>query len=154
MAQNQLLLTLWQQNQNMAFRAIAQLTDENHHKRLTAESASAGFLLQHIGEAIHRILHATVGQPLPEGRSFVTVGGAKDEGQAGDPTYIRTLAEEAYAAGAAYIRTLSDAELEETVETQRWGVLSRAEVIGLLMYHSGYHIGQAMLAIKRGQVWN
>lgn len=138
----------------MAFRAIAQLTDENRHKRLTAESASAGFLLQHIGEAIYRILHATVGQPLPEGRSFVTVGGAKDEGQAGDPAYIRALAEEAYASGADYIRTLSDTELEETVETQRWGVLSRAEVIGLLMYHSGYHSGQAMLAIKRGQVWN
>lgn len=136
----------------MAQRALAQLTDDNRHKRLSPESASAGFMLQHLAESIFPILHHTLGAPMPEGLVLRTTRGTKDEGQAGDPAYIQALIEMAYNHAEQALATLTDAQLDETVETKFWGTLTRAEVFGLIMYHNAYHIGQAMLAIKRGRV--
>ncbi len=135
----------------MAQRAVAQLTDENRHRRLNPESASAGFMLQHLAESIYPILHHTVGTPMPEDVILRTTRGTKDEGQAGDAAYIQGLISKAYAHAEAVLKSLSDEQLGTSVDTKFWGTLTRAEVFGLIMYHNAYHIGQAMLTIKRGQ---
>lgn len=151
MTGSNLLKTLFAQNRQMARRAVAQLTDDNRHRRLTADSASAGYLLQHLAESMYPILLHSLGTPMPEGLNLRTLRGTQDEGQAGDAAYISALIEEAYAHTEESLNAQTDAQLAETVETKLWGTLARAEAFGLIMYHNAYHIGQAMLAIKRGQ---
>ena len=141
------VLTLWGQNQYFISEGLNNLTDDNRHNRLGPDTSSAGFLMQHMAESNFFLMHMFFGTELSP--TFNTINGAKDEGQSGSKTHILGLHGQINKLVVSTINSLSEAELEQEIDTFI-GRMTRSACIGVLIYHATYHLGQATLSIKKG----
>jgi hypothetical protein len=143
-------LLLWNQSQGFLDQTLGLLTEENRYFRLTPNSSSAGFWLQHQAETklmMMQLFHGTE-HGYPE---LVTLNGAHDTGQAGSLAYIHQINADTHKLIADQIATWGNDGLAVTVETFL-GPMSRAETTGLMSFHANYHVGQANLALKKGMI--
>ena len=141
------LLTLWGQNQYFIHEGLNLLTDDNRYNSLSADTSSAGFLMQHMAESNFFLMHMFFGTELNS--SYNTLNGAKDEGQAGCKTHILGLHGQINKLVVDTINSFSEAQLEEEIDTFI-GRMTRAASFGVMIYHATYHLGQATLSIKKG----
>ena len=128
--------------------ALSQLSDENRTYRLTEDSSSAGFWLQHVSEAKLFLIDMFWG--LKSHIPTPTNNGAYDEGQCGNTAYIVELDRRVNAIVEAHLDSLTDEQLAE-VHNTFIGPMTTSQMFGVLIQHTYYHMGQAQLAIKKGQ---
>lgn len=138
----------WEQHKFFLGQALAQLTEDNRDFRFSPDGSSAAFWLQHVAESKLFLLEAFYG--FEAGIPLTTVMGATDQGQAGTVAYIQDLNDKVNRIVEQVMSGFTQEQLAETIETFL-GPMTRANTFGAMIYHTYYHMGQAQLAIKRGQ---
>lgn len=134
------------QNQVSCQFAFSELTSENIQYRLTDQTASAGFIYRHIGEAM--ILFGYFFGFLPEVPN--TTMGATDTGQGDRLEESRELVEKGYALLKSIIDNSSDSDWQNEIETPFFGTVTKARLFAHVLYHTAYHAGQISLTLKKG----
>ncbi|MBC3786928.1 DinB family protein [Spirosoma utsteinense] len=144
----ELLANLWRINQATAAGPIQKLTPENYRNRLTADTASAGFIALHTAESMHSFAKLLFGREMSiETRAM---GGVSDDGKPIDLALVQTMINEAYGLIADHIRQTPDEQWAEIIKTP-FGDTPRMGVLAFLMHHNSYHAGQIAQAVKKGQ---
>ena len=146
----ELLANLWRNNQASAAGLIQKLTPDNYQKRLTPDTASAGFIALHAAESMHGFAKILFGREITIPTQ--TTGGVSDDGRTLDLTQVQQAVTDAYAMIAEHIRQTSDEEWAEVIPTP-FGETSRMGVLAFLMHHNSYHAGQIAQAAKKGQLF-
>ncbi|MBO2012959.1 DinB family protein [Hymenobacter negativus] len=144
--QKALLLDLLAQNEMTSGSVFHQVDCTNATWRLTAEAASAGFLLRHVGETINRF-GLFLGQPTP---IVNTTMGYSDNGQGRDVEASRALVAEGFAMLRRCIDSTPDAAWQEAVPTPFFGPVTRFRLFAHVLFHNSHHAGQIALTLKRG----
>lgn len=139
---------IWDQHKLFLGMTLQQLDNENRHHRLTADSSSAGFWLQHVSESKLALMQLFWGiePPVP----IPTCNGAHDTGQAGTADEIRALNDRINKIVEAHMDTFSAEAMGETHDTFL-GPMTVSQMFGVMIYHTYYHMGQASLALKKGK---
>ncbi|QJW88480.1 DinB family protein [Spirosoma taeanense] len=146
----QLLIQLWQTNQNSVLGPIRKLSPDNYRNRLMPTTASAGFIALHTAEAMHRFAQMIFNREPTI--LLQATGGVMDEGNLLDlPTVLQTV-NESFAMVEEQIRQTTDEQWAEPVASP-FGEASRMQVLAFLMHHNSYHAGQIAQAIKKGRVF-
>lgn len=143
----QFLSNLWRINQASTQGPINKMTAETYRKRLTPETASAGFIALHAAEAMHNFAFMLFGRPVTI-QSRAT-GGASDTGEPIDLDELKQFVADSYAMIAEQIMTVPDEKWDEILKTP-FGELPRTSVLAFLMHHNSYHAGQISQAVKKG----
>jgi uncharacterized damage-inducible protein DinB len=139
---------LWKQQRTFLQGAVNKLTEENKHKRLNTDTASAGFLMLHTVETIHLIAGMLFDQPMQIQASIQMR--EKDEGREIALAEIQEVLSAADVVMENVFQSFTDEKWQEKVSSP-FGEITRLEGLGFLIYHTAYHVGQYMLTIKRGQ---
>ena len=77
--------------------------------------------------------------------------GEKDTGEVYNLDESQKLVEDGYKKLDDLVESLSEKEWAETIETPFFGAISRAKLLGHMLYHNTYHCGQITLTLKRGK---
>ncbi len=147
----ELLIQIWQTNQNAVLGPIRKLTTDNYRNRLTPETASAGFIALHTAESIHRFAHMIFGREITI--PIQATGGVTDDGKPLDLMAIQQLVQESFAMVTSHIQQTSDTQWAEIITTS-FGEVPRMQVLVFLMHHNSYHSGQITQAIKKGKAFD
>lgn len=146
----ELLTQLWQFNQASVTGPLRKLTPENYRNRLTPETASAGFILLHTAEVMHRVAKILFGREVTI--PLQAVGGVSDDGKPLDLAAVQQLFEDSLAMIAEHIQQMNDEQWTELISSFL-GEVPRMQLLSFLMHHNSYHVGQITQAIKKGQVF-
>ncbi|MBD2700743.1 DinB family protein [Spirosoma sp. BT702] len=138
---------MWQMSQAPSLGATRKLTPATYRHRLTAETASAGFIALHTAEVMHRFAYMLFGRPVSI--PLQTVGGVSDEGQPFDLVAVQQSVEDAFAMITEQIGQLTDEQWAEPIPSP-FGEWPRVQVLIFLMHHNSYHAGQIAQAAKKG----
>lgn len=145
-----LLARQWGTNQLTIMGPINRMTDETARYRLTPETASAGFIALHTGEAMHRFAKMIFNYDAD--LEAQAMGGVADDGRVLDLDRVRQTLDRGFALIAEQIKTTSDEQWTEIISTS-FGEVPRMSVLQFLMHHNSYHCGQIAQAIKKGKVY-
>lgn len=145
----QLLANLWRINQASTQGLINKLTPDTYRKRLTPETASAGFIALHAAEAMHNFARMIFGREVTI--QTRAVGGVSDTGIEIDLDELKQFVAESYAMIAEQIAQVPDEKWAEVITTP-FGDTPRMGVLAFLMHHNSYHSGQIAQAAKKGSV--
>ena len=127
---------------------ISKMTAETYCKRLTPETASAGFIALHAAEAMHNFAFMIFGRPVTI--QTRAVGGVSDTGEAINLDELKQFVADSYAMIAEQITTVPDETWAEVIKTP-FGDTPRMGVLAFLMHHNSYHAGQIAQAVKKGE---
>lgn len=144
------LSQLLAQNQQQVQRVAAKLNDENRFFRLSDDSATAIFLIQHIGEALHSLATLLFGvtNNIETKTLFVA-----DEGQITQVDKAQELIKAGFALIEKAINEMPDTpEAWQEISETPFGKINKIEAFGFVINHNNYHLGQAALAIKKGRL--
>ena len=143
------LLLLVEQNKKQVKNAIATLNDENRFFRLGDNTASVIFWFEHIAEAIHLLSDLLLGTTAKVTPRTLFV---KDNGQILNVAETKAHIDKAYDFLIATIENMGDdIATWETIVESPLGNMSKMEAVGYIIHHNNYHLGQAVLAMKRGR---
>lgn len=142
-----ILKDLIAQNRKTCDFTFNEITQENSTLRLNNDTASVGFIYRHIGEIMH--LLAQFFGISTEVKN--TTMGEKDTGKVYDLKESQKLVDDGYKKLNDLVESLSDQEWMETLDTPFFGSISRAKLLGHILYHNTYHCGQITLTLKRGK---
>lgn len=148
--QNLILLQTWNQTYAFVKQTLVSLTDDNAALRLLPTTSSAGFLLQHMAESGVLLLNAIFNANI--NFSGVTLNGATDEGQTGNAAFVQSLWNQFDEHVQTSIKYAAQFPPTHTFESFL-GPKTAAEGLAVITYHTNYHLGQAQLSLKRGQVY-
>jgi len=143
---NEILLSTWRRGRSDMLRLLDKLNTEDLSKRFTPEMAGIGFLLGHNAEV--ELFFCSMFFDRAVELNPKTVGGAKDTGQYLSLEEIKAIIIRAETEVVAAIMALEPSRWTESVESFL-GTHTRAEALGRLINHTGYHTGQAWLIYKR-----
>jgi uncharacterized damage-inducible protein DinB len=144
----QLLANLWRINQATTQGPINKMTPETYRRRLTPETASAGFIALHAAEAMHNFGKMIFGRPVTI--QTRAVGGVSDTGEEIDLDELKQFVADSYAIIAEEIKKVPDEQWAEVIPTP-FGDTPRMGVLAFLMHHNSYHSGQIAQAVKKGK---
>lgn len=142
-----ILKDLIAQNRKTCDYTFNEINQENSTLKLNDETASVGFIYRHIGEIMH-LLTQFFGIPTEVKN---TTMGEKDTGEVYNLDESQKLVEDGYKILDDLVESLSEKEWAETIETPFFGAISRAKLLGHMLYHNTYHCGQITLTLKRGK---
>lgn len=147
----ELLGRQWSVNKLTIMGPISKMTDETARHRLTPETASAGFISLHTGEAMHRFAKMIFNYDSPVEPQ--AIGGVSDDGRVLDLAMVHETIESGFRVIADQIKQTSDEQWTEVIATP-FGEIPRMGVLQFLMHHNSYHCGQIAQAIKKGKLVN
>ena len=142
-----ILKDLIAQNRKTCDFTFNEITQENCTLKLNDDTASVGFIYRHTGEIMH--LLAQFFGISTEVKN--TTMGEKDTGKVYDLNESQKLVEDGYKVLDDLVESLSEQEWMETLDTPFFGSISRAKLLGHILYHNTYHCGQITLTLKRGK---
>jgi uncharacterized damage-inducible protein DinB len=145
--QKQLLLDMLAQNHLTCRSAFDKVTPENCMFRLNESTASAGFILRHLGE-MFTLFGLFFGLQTDVQN---TTMGQQDTGQGKDTAGSYQLIEQGYERFQLYIETAPDTVWLDLIDTPFFGTVSRMRLFSHVLYHNAYHAGQIGLTVARGQ---
>ncbi|MCX6217861.1 DinB family protein [Spirosoma sp.] len=145
--QKQILLDMLAQNRTTCSFAFDQITAQNADFRLNQETASIGFIYRHTGEMMN-MFGLFFGLPVAVQN---TTMGLTDTGQGQDVLASQHLLEEGYQMLQTYIETTADEAWQDPIETPFFGTVSRARLLGHILFHTAHHAGQISLTLSKGQ---
>jgi hypothetical protein len=144
------LLQLLTQNQQQVQHVAAKLNDENRFFRLSDDSATAIFLIQHIGEALHSLASLFFG--LENNIEAKTLFVA-DSGQVIQVDKAQELIKTGFDLIAKAISEMPEtADAWSAISETPFGKINKIQAFGILINHNNYHLGQAALALKKGRL--
>ncbi|MDB5240929.1 MAG: hypothetical protein JWP57_1554 [Spirosoma sp.] len=135
------------QNRTTCSFAFDQITAENADLRLNQEAASIGFIYRHTGEMMN-LFGLFFGLPVEVQN---TTMGQIDTGQGQDTQVSQHLLSEGYQMLQTYIETTTDGAWHDPIETPFFGTVSRARLLGHILFHTAHHAGQISLTLSKGQ---
>ncbi len=144
---NNLIVSMWEKNRLFYEASLSSLNSENYTNRLSTDTSSAGFLMLHTAESM-LYCSMLLGYPvqLPE----LTTIASTDNGQGEDLSKVASTFRFALDTMSETVKSIQEEDLNTTIETFL-GPITKVEFIAFVMHHTGYHIGQAAYAIKRGK---
>lgn len=142
-----ILKDLIAQNRKTCDFTFNEITQENSTLKLNDDTASVGFIYRHIGEIMH-LLAQFLGISTEVKN---TTMGEKDTGKVYDLKESQKLVDDGYKILDDLVESLSEQEWMETLDTPFFGSISRAKLLGHILYHNTYHCGQITLTLKRGK---
>lgn len=142
-----ILKDLIEQNRTTCDFTYNAITQENSALKLNEDTASVGFIYRHLGEILHLLLQF-LGVPTEVQN---TTMGQTDNGKVYDRAESQKLVDEGYQKLYGLLGTLSEEEWTEQIDTPFFGQISRAKLLGHILYHNTYHCGQITLTLKRGK---
>lgn len=143
------LLLLVEQNQAQVKQAITNLNDINRFFRLGDNTASVIFWFEHIAESIYLLSDLLLGTKTNVKPRTLFV---KDNGQILNVAETKSYIDHAYAFLIETITSIgNDESVWNTVIESPIGTMSKIEAVGYILHHNNYHLGQAVLAMKRGR---
>lgn len=145
----ELLARQWGVNQLTIMGPINKLTAETARHRLTPDTASAGFIALHTGEAMHRFARMIFNYDSP--LETQATGGVSDDGRVLDLTMVHQTINSGFELIAEQIKQTPDEQWTEIVSTP-FGEIPRMSVLQFLMHHNSYHCGQIAQAVKKGKL--
>jgi uncharacterized damage-inducible protein DinB len=145
----ELLGRQWGVNKLTIIGPINKMTDETARHRLTPETASAGFIALHTGEAMHRFAKMIFN--YDSGLEPQAMGGVSDDGRVLDLDMVHQVIQSGFEVVAEQIKQTTDDQWTEIIPTP-FGEIPRMGVLQFLMHHNSYHCGQISQAIKKGKV--
>ncbi|ADB36663.1 DinB family protein [Spirosoma linguale] len=145
--QKQILLDMLAQNRTTCSFAFDQITARNADFRLNEETASIGFIYRHTGEMMN-MFGLFFGLPITVQN---TTMGQTDTGQGQDILASQHLLEEGYQMLQTYIETTADEAWQDPIKTPFFGTVSRARLLGHILFHTAHHAGQISLTLSKGQ---
>ena len=125
------------------------LTPENSMFRISPESATAGFYMRHIGEALHSLAH--IG--FQTGMSFQpqTLRVPNDPGHAFDLSETKQYVDSGFDLMRKIVNEMPAANVDDVFQTL-FGEQSLLSMVSFMMNHSSHHCGQIELTIKKGKI--
>ncbi len=125
------------------------LTPENSLFRISPESATAGFYMRHIGEAMHSLAH--IG--FKTGMNFQpqTLRVPADPGHAFDLAETKQFVDSGFDLMQKIVRKMPDNEVDTAFSTP-FGDQTLLSMMSFTLNHSSHHCGQIELTIKKGKV--
>lgn len=146
---NNLIVSMWEKNKFFYEANLSTLTNDNYLNRLTQDTSSGGFLALHTAESLlYSVMLLGYPVQLPE----LTTFGASDTGQGNDLDKVKSTFLFALETMTNAVKSFSDEDMTTIIDTYI-GPITKAEFIAYTMHHTGYHLGQAASAIKRGKVF-
>ena len=146
----ELLGRQWGVNKLTIMGPINKMTDETARHRLTPETASAGFIALHAGEARHRFAKMLFNYDSPVEPQ--AMGGVSDDGRVLELAVVHQTIESGFSVIAEQIKQTPDEQWTEIIATP-FGEIPRMGVLQFLMHHNSYHCGQIAQAIKKGKTF-
>lgn len=146
----ELLARQWGVNKLTIMGPISKMTHETARYRLTPETASAGFIALHTGEAMHRFARMIFNYDSPLVPQ--AMGGVSDDGRVLDLAMVHETIESGFSLITEQINQTSDEQWTEIIPTP-FGEIPRMGVLQFLMHHNSYHCGQISQAIKKGKTF-
>lgn len=144
--QREILREMLAQNRTACSFTFDSITQENSGYRVTAQSASVGFIYRHIGETMN-LFGLFLGIQIDVQNTTI---GQQDAGQEFDLDTSRLLVERGYEMLEKLIDNTSDAAWIDTVETPFFGTVSKVRLFSHVLYHTSSHAGQISLTLLRG----
>ncbi len=142
-----ILKDLIEQNRTTCDFSFKAITQENSFLRLNEDTASVGFIYRHLGEIMHLLLQFLgISTDVQN-----TTMGQTDTGKLYNKEESQKLVDEGYQKLYGLLDTLSEAEWAEKIDTPFFGQISRAKLLGHILYHNTYHCGQITLTLKRAK---
>ena len=145
--QKEILLEVLAQNRTTCSYAFDRITDENSGHRVTAQSASVGFIYRHVGETMN--LFGLFLGIQTEAQN--TTMGQQDDGRHFDLNASRLLIESGYEILRKHIEDTPDSAWFDPIETPFFGTVSRVRLFSHILYHTASHAGQVSLTLSRGR---
>lgn len=145
--QKEILLHMVEQSRMDCAKTFKDINTDNADFRLTEQTASAGFIYRHIGEATNLMGQFFGYQTDVEG----TTMGQDDTGKEYDLETSRKLFEEGYTTLEKLVNETSDDEWHEKIDTSWFGEISRIDLLAIILIHSSHHCGQIASAIVKGK---
>ncbi len=144
--QKEVLLQLVEQNSSQCTGTFKNINNENINFRLTAKTASVGFIYRHIGEIMN-----TLGRFLGfETDAENTTLGQPDTGLNYDLADSHRLVEEGFAKLKGVINSTPDDDWLADIKVPMFGEISRMRLLSLVLFHNSHHCGQIASAIRKG----
>lgn len=145
--QKQILLQMVEQSRKDCFKTLNKINADNADFRLTEQTASAGFIYRHIGEATNLMAQFFGYKTDVEG----TTMGQTDTGKDYDLETSRMLVEKGYTTLEKLVHETSETEWLEEVDTTWFGKLPRINLLAITLFHNSHHCGQIASAIVKGK---
>lgn len=145
--QKQILLQMVEQSRINCFNILDNINTDNADFRLTEQTASAGFIYRHIGEATNLMAQFYGYETGVEGTTMGQTDSGKDYGL----EKSRMLVKEGYATLEKLVNETSDEEWLEKIDTSWFGKLSRIKLLTVTLSHNSHHCGQIASAIAKGK---
>jgi uncharacterized damage-inducible protein DinB len=142
----EILFELVKQNRFTSHFSFDRVTEENANLRLNDKTASIGFIYRHIGETIN-LFGQFLGMPTDVKNTTI---GQLDTGQGCDVTVSRALIERGYQMLNDLVDKSTDADWLEPVDTPFFGTVSRARLLGHILFHNSHHAGQISMTLAKG----
>ena len=137
-------------NQKKIDALMNKLTPENSMFRISPESATAGFYMRHIGEAMHSI--ANMG--FQSGMSFQpqTLRQPADPGHAFDLSETKQFVDSGFDLLRKIVNERPNSEID-IVFSSPFGDQTLLSMMSFTLNHNSHHAGQIELTIKKGKVY-
>lgn len=145
--QKEILLQMVEQSRMDCFKILKDINADNADYRLTEQTASAGFIYRHIGEATNLMAQFFGYKTDVEG----TMMGQTDTGTDYDLETSRKLVEEGYTTLEKLVNETSGKEWLKKVDTSWFGEISKINLLAIALNHNSHHCGQIASAIVKGK---
>lgn len=145
--QQEVLLQMLEQNRIDCSHFCKNINAENIDYRLTAQTASVGFIYRHIGETTNLIGKFFGYETDVEGTTI----GQKDTGIQYDLEISRAYFENGYHTLKELIVNTTDNEWLEEIDTAWFGKISRIKLFSILLFHNSHHCGQISSTLLNGK---
>jgi uncharacterized damage-inducible protein DinB len=149
MTTTQAYLQTWTEARTRFSNLLANLQEDDLVKKLTTTKNSAGFLIRHIADVELLFAKNVFGATdlKVQAKTVIT------QHDTGEWTNLPELLEyQQYASDnlKAIIEKQTDEDWQLSITTKEFGTKTKAEAIGRIISHTGYHAGQLSLIIKYG----
>jgi len=144
--QKEILLEILKQNQFTSHFSFDRVSKENASLRLNANTASIGFIFQHVGETIN-LFGQLLGTPTDVKNTTI---GQTDNGQEFDVEYSRQLISRGYGVLKDLVENSADEDWLKPVDTPFFGTVTRIRLFVHVLFHNSHHAGQISMTLAKG----
>ncbi|UBM57357.1 DinB family protein [Marinilongibacter aquaticus] len=145
--EKEILLEMLRQNRETTRYAFEAVEEGNLRFRLNEDTASVGFIYRHAGETMH-LLATFLGLPTDVQN---TTMGFVDTGAVYGIKRSKELVNSGFEKLETLIHDTPEGEWLQKVETPFFGTVSKARILGHILFHNSHHAGQISLTLKRGR---
>lgn len=143
------LLQLWMESRTRFTNQLAILTESDLVKKLPPSTNSVGFLIRHIGE-VELLFAKNVFGSIEAKVIAKTVIEKRDTGEWTNLDELKAYVDYSFEILKKIVAQQTEEDWNTKIETKEFGVKTKAEAFGRIVFHTAYHAGQMAIIIKYG----